>query len=469
MKVLLIQPPVPPPQIWHAWQMWYPSPSRPPLGLAYLAATLEQHGFKVRIIDAFVHKYGWEKLATEIKGYSPNIVGITCTTFTRFEGFKTAKLVKEILPDALVVMGGPHVSFTAEDTLQNIPEIDVVVRGEGELTLLELTKAFNDGRDFKDIKGISFRTRDGSIVHNEARPFIENLDLLPWPARHLLPMSEYGLTIPFTKTKATTVLTSRGCPIGCIFCSSSAYWGKRVRYRTVKNVVDEIEEVMEKYKLKGIYFEDDVFTINRKRVIELCNEIRKRKTDILWCCEARADNLDQELLSHMKTAGCAAISIGVETCAQKILKNVKKMITIQQVINAVKMAKKAGIKVHLFFMYGLPGESYKDLVSTIRFQYELEPDSASWSFTTIYPGTELEQIARFQGIIPPNFSWARTADSMRVYHYVPPGVSKEMIIKARRIALRSLYFDPKFLIRRVLALRRLNQIIDFIKLMALRE
>ncbi len=378
----------------------------PPLGLAWIAAVLEKNNVSVRIIDALAERKDLENVAHEVEGYRPDIVGITCVTHTRHEVFRTANIIKETCPDATIVIGGPHVTFTAEDSLRNVHSVDVIVRGEGEVTFLELLRALEAGTDLTKVKGISFRNRE-NIIHNPPRPFMEDLDSLPFPARHLLPMGKYDFKIPLTKVRATNVLGSRGCPMGCIYCSTSTMWGKRIRMRSPSNILDEIEQIVEEYGIKGIYFFDDTFTFHKRRTIEICDEIMRRGLDLTWFCESRVDVVDYELLTKMKEAGCKIISFGIESGSQRMLDTIKKKASVEQSINAINLCKKVGIKSKAFFMYSLPGELPQDIEATTRLALDLSPDISVSGMCDIRPGTELEDIAKEKNIIPDEFSWAK--------------------------------------------------------------
>lgn len=421
MKITLIFPP----------SIYQTKQTMPPLGIAWLAAVLRENGFKdVFLIDSVVNKYSNEKIIGLLKKQDPDIIGLSFGTQNRFYAFDSIRLIKKNFPKVPIVVGGPHPTLTADDTLKNIPEIDIVVRGEGEYSFLDLIKTLSKKQDPKDVKGISFRNKKGQIIHNSNREPIQNLDTLPLPARDLLPIDKYQQKIPLSNKTCTSMITSRGCPYNCIYCSTSEQWGHKIRHRSAKNVVNEIEYLMKNYKLDGVGFFDDVFTIDKKRVIEICQEIIKRKLNIYWWCEARANTIDKEVIKWMKKAGCEHISLGIESASNRILKNIKKAITVEQGIEAVKIIKQASIKLKVFFMHGLPGETYQDIKKTVflsrYLEYKLGADGATQSLTVIYPGTELERIAKEQGILDKNFSWSKYYEEKR--YYPPLDACKNMPI-----------------------------------------
>jgi len=410
MKISLIFPP----------SLYQTKQTMPPLGIAWIGAVLRENGFRdVSLIDSVVNKYSNEKVVELLKKEDPDVIGLSFGTQNRFYAFDLARLIKKNFPKIPIVVGGPHPTLTADDILQNIPEIDIVVRGEGEYSFLDLVKTINKKGNLEDVKGISFRDKRGKILHNLNREVIQDLDKLPIPARDLLPINNYQQKIPLSDKICTSILTSRGCPYNCVYCSTSEQWGHRIRHRSTKNVVDEIEHLMNAYKLDGIGFFDDVFTMDKKRVIEICKEIIKRKLNIYWWCEARANTIDKEIVSWMKRAGCEHISMAIESGSNRILENIKKAITVEQGIEAVKIIKQAGIKLKVFFMYGLPGETYNDIKKTVflskYLEYKFKVDEITQSLTVIYPGTALEKIAKQASILPKDFSWSNPYKEERSY------------------------------------------------------
>ena len=410
MKISLVFPP----------SIYQTKQTMPPLGIAWLAAVLRENQFKdVFLIDSVINKYSNEKIIELLKNQGPDIIGLSFGTQSRLYAFDLIRLIKKDFPSIPIVVGGPHPTLTANDLLQNIPEIDIVVRGEGEYSFLNLIKTIDKRGDLRNVKGISFRNEKGQIVHNLNREPISDLDSLPLPARDLLPIDDYRQTIPLSDKICTSMITSRGCPYNCVYCSTSEQWGHKIRQRSPKNVVDEIEYLMKTYKLDGVGFFDDVFTMDKKRVIQICQEIIRRKLNIYWWCEARANTIDREMVEWMKKAGCEHISMAIESGSNKILKNIKKAITVEQGIEAAKLIKKAGIKLKVFFMHGLPGETYQDIKKTVflsrYLEYKIGVDEATQSLTVVYPGTELEQLAKKLGTLPKDFSWSKYYKEERSY------------------------------------------------------
>jgi len=403
----------------------------PPIGIAYVAAVLErQH--KVSIIDSPTE--GWRNLeqidetnyriglankeiADRIERLSPDIVEINIP----FSGwskaaFEVASVAKSVDKDIITVLDGLHPSARPVECLSN-PNIDFVVRGEAEYTMLELVGALEQGitEDLKKIEGIGF-TKNGKTVITPPRPEIQDLDALPFPARHLLPMNIYFDAVKENPIRGkiskryTIMMTSRGCPHECIFCSNHIVMGKTWRGRSPENVVDEIEQVVNTYSIKQIDFFDDNMTLIKKRVENICDLIVERGLDIDWYVPTgvRADTLDEELLRKMKVSGCKGIRVAPESGVQRVVNQIiKKNLALEDVEKAVVLAKKVGIKVGVFFILGLIGETKEDMKETIKYAYKLKKlgaNSFQFSIATPLYGTELYEQAKRGGFLREGFS-----------------------------------------------------------------
>jgi len=372
MKVAIIAPPYP-----------LEEAPAPPLGVSYVAAAFEAAGCQVRIIDYIVSRYTPEKLEAELDAFEPDIVGATSVTMNFPVAADIMRTAKGYRPSILTVMGGPHVSFDAAGTLQTYPEIDLLVLGEGERTIMELVSHIANRSRWPDIKGLAFR-QGGKITVTEPRELIENLDSIPLPARHLLPLSRYrALGFP------VSIITSRGCPNACIFCQGRRMVGKRVRYRKVAYVMDEIEQILS-YGISRINVADDLFTSNKARVREVCEQIRARGLDFKWSAFARVNTVDRETLEIMRDAGCDSISFGIESGNPEMLRRVRKGITLEQARKAVDLCKEVGIFVHASFMVGLPGESPESLRDTQEFSKSLGI-AYGYHFLSPFPGTDVRE------------------------------------------------------------------------------
>lgn len=385
MKILLVNPPN-----WVEGRkpLGQVNLSTIPLGLGYIAAVLEKSQFSVSILDMSVSDMTCEELEKKLAVTKPDIVGITSMTCSFKNALKVAKSIKHWNPSSLVVMGGVHATFMHEEILRAYPEVDMVVRYEGELTMKEAVEAIDKGKKLDGVKGLTYRDKD-KIISNPLRVPIENLDELPYPAHHLLQPSveEY---IGSYGVRNFPMITTRGCPFGCIYCSTMAFHGQKYRTRSIQNILDELAYLIKKYKVNNISFVDDNFTMQNSRVQNLCQEIKNRKLSIEWGCSARVDQVSEDLLRTMKEAGCNDIFFGIESASQRVLNMVHKRFSIRQAKDAVKKAEKLGIRTHCSFIIGLPGESAKSLKGMIDFIDETRPTGRVLpNVLEVLPGTEL--------------------------------------------------------------------------------
>lgn len=409
MKVQLIIPPG-----GYFAERWSKGSTMPPLGLLYIAAVLEKEGIDVRIVPADMKGMGWGDIKKDIVIYRPDIIGITSTTENRFQSFKLIRLAKKTFPQAMVIMGGPHASMAAEDCLAQIPELDLVVRGEGEETMIELCRWYQEGKDpeaLDPVAGISYR-KDGRVKSNPARPLIKDLDNLPFPAFHLVSFEDYHFTFPVPghgDLPAVNIMSSRGCPFKCNFCATPINWGRHVRMRSPENVIDEIEGLIERYGIKVIFFFDDTFNVNSKRVEKICDLIIERNLDIFWKCDVRIDLIDLPLLKKMKQAGLFHLSFGLEAASERIRNEViDKKVDIEDFHNLVKWCQELDIIPNVFFIYSHPTETWEEALETIKIIERYgEGIEASIAILHIYPGTPLEKMARENGVLPEDFTWVK--------------------------------------------------------------
>nr|MDO8076668.1 radical SAM protein [Candidatus Freyarchaeota archaeon] len=364
-----------------------------PLGLTYLAAVLEDRGFEVDILDMVVYKFSRETIIEKIKKYKPDIVGAGSVTMNYPHAKRILKLAKD--EGATTIIGGPHATFADKEVLAEAPWIDIVVRREGEYTLLDIVK----GRDLKDIKGITYR-EDGEIIRNPDRELLMNLDELPFPARHLIPLSKY-----IAYKTGCSMITGRGCPNRCIFCVGPKMTSRRMRFRNPKLCVDEMEEILD-YGFDEIVVEDDTFTINKKHVFAICDEIISRGLKFKWSANARVNTVTKEMLEKMYEAGCIFIQYGVESGNQEILNTSKKGITLEQVREAVRIAKEVGMGVLSSFIIGLPGETKETIKETMEFAESLGT-YYGYHVLAPFPGTEVRERADELGVKILTDNWLR--------------------------------------------------------------
>lgn len=421
----------------------------PPLGLAYIASTLQELNHDVAIIDSQALNLTVKELKNEIIKYRPDVVGITCMTATLKGALEAAKITKEIDPEIKTVVGGPHLFNFPKETL-SYEFVDFGVAGEGEIVMPELLSTLEGDLHCEKIDGLVYR-KNGDIRYSPATRFVKDLDTLPFPARELLPNHKYFSILagnPFT-----TMITSRGCPFRCGYCAKKPI-DKHLRYRSIKNVIDEIEYCQEKWNFETIWFYDDTFTMNRKRTVEFCNEIISRGLQFKWETPTRVDRVDFDLLKLMKKAGCKRLRYGVESGDQRILDKMKKDITLEYVRKAIISSKKAGIESFCFFMIGYPGETEAEIKKTINFSIELDANWAMFSNVTPYPFTELYDMALETGLLKDKDYWEKFAlgkTNERVPYDFPD------MDKWVKKAYHKFYFRPKVVYRTLLSIRDYKQ------------
>lgn len=452
-KIVLIEPPIPKEK--EAGSLKEVINILPSLSLGYLAAVLEKNNFDVQIIDARVLNLDNQELINKLKEIKPTIVGVTSTVLTISTVIEICKTLKREL-NSLVIIGGPHLSSLPRETMK-YNCFDVGVIGEGEYTFLEIAQK----KQFKDINGICY-FKNKKLIFTKPREYIKNLDELPFPARHLYPPLKKYNPVPasYKKFPLAHIFTSRGCPHQCTFCDRTTF-GEKFRIRSPNNVVDEIEECLTKYNAKEIKFFDDAFTINKKRVMEICDEIIKRKLKFPWSCLTRVDHVSIELLKKMRQAGCWQVSYGLESGSQRILDSMKKGITIEQSRNAVKWAKEAKLNVRAFFILGFPGENLETINETIKFSKELNIDIASFYTITPYPGNELFQTIKKEGKLKhTNYDNYALLIDMKTTKlaYIPEDITEEQLKKAISRAYKEFFLRPSYIFKQIFTIRSLEDI-----------
>lgn len=398
-------------------ERWSKGSTMPPLGILSIAAVLELEGIPVEVVPADVRGMGWKEIARAIRRFEPDLIGVTTTTENRFQSFDLIRLAKRTRPSALTILGGPHASMAAEDTLAHLPELDIAVRGEGERTMIELCRALEGGLDAERAAAVPgcVTRRGGRIVAAPPRAPIEDLDALPFPAFHLVPFEKYNFVIDVPgrgPLPAVNVMTSRGCPFNCNFCATPVNWGRHVRMRSPENVVAEIEALVARYGSKVIFFYDDTFNANPKRVERICDLLIERKLGVVWRAEVRLDLIDKPLLAKMKAAGLFHISFGLEAGSERVRNEVVgKKIDVADFHNLVRWCEELGVIPNAFFIFSHPTETWEEARETIRI-VEAYKDrvEATVAILHVYPGTPLEAIAKGIGVLPGDFSWAKRHD-----------------------------------------------------------
>jgi anaerobic magnesium-protoporphyrin IX monomethyl ester cyclase len=370
---------------------WYLGKRLPPIGLMYIAAALEKAGFEVQMLDNYLMKKSANEIKQLVKNLNPKIVGITCGSATYARCVETAKAIKEVSPNCKIIVGGWHASYVPDSLLAN-QEIDYVVMGEGERAITQLATCIINGNEpaAMSIAGVACR-HQGTNIKNPPK-FIENMDEIPYPARHLLPLELYDRTIEYLNVEPADVMSiSRGCVFNCGFCETRKLWGNICRAFSPQRVIDEIQDLQSKYGTKGLYFINDNFTLRKKETIELCNLMIKNKLDLEWVCDTRVDLVNQELLETMSKAGCKTIWFGVESGSQKILQRIGRNTTLEQIESAFRLCRKNGIQTACSFMLGVPDETLKDMEASLKFAKKLNPDWCLFNIFIANPDSKLYQ------------------------------------------------------------------------------
>ena len=430
-RVTLVNPPYPVGSHQH--------PPFMPLGIGYLGAVLYKNHFDVNVIDCQAQKISYQQFKEEIGKVKPDIVGVTCTTLTYKSALKIIKIAKEVWPGCITAVGGPHVTFWDDKALQEEPALDVVVRREGEETMLELAQRVENGEPYTDLIGTTCRN-GAETVRNADRSFLEDLDSLPFPALHLWQHTEnlrkYG-TIPYP------VMTSRGCVYWCNFCTAVRMFGRRYRMRSPKNVVDELEYLHRNYYATQFTFYDDAFTVDQPRTAEICDEILRRGLKIKWDCETRVDMVSKELFVKMREAGCIAVWFGVESGSKKLLTSMGKGFSLTQTRRAFKWAKEAGLMTVAGVILGFPGETKESAWETIRFVKELNPNDVGFYIATPYPGTPMYEEVKANGSLKiTDFNKYDTATPT----FEIPNMTMQELTEIREQAFQSFYLSPAYFV-----------------------
>jgi len=385
----------------------------PHYSLEYIKFYLMDHGYDAEIIDCSHYGPGLEGVIAKLMEDEKPVIGITAYTRERFAAYDLIRRIRNDIPDSLIVVGGRHFTYLADEALKNLPEIDIVVRGEGEITFKEICDSVYNKISINKISGISFR-KEGAIIHNPERPLEHNLDLFRcFDKDHLPDPRKYSITAKLSKIgggkrqgvmRGFIVFTSRGCPSRCAFCSLTV---AKVRFRSIDNVLNEIEEKIKITGVRGVIFKDPSLTAVKKHVKELCEKIIERDLNIRWVCYSRVD-IDLELLTLMKKAGLAGVETALESGSPRVLKAVKKRIDIDQFQRFCIEAYNMGIQVYVFCMVSLPDEKLEDVDMTISLIKKLSKyiySAPALQATRILPDAALYNIAKERKVLPDDFDW----------------------------------------------------------------
>jgi radical SAM superfamily enzyme YgiQ (UPF0313 family) len=424
-----------------------------PLGTLYVASSLLKAGHDVKFLNgAFMNH---DEIMKEISAYRPGFAGIYSTAFGWKKAIFTASEIRKRIPEAFIAVGGPYPVAMQGECLAGSPDIDAVVTGEGEITVVEMLERLEEKKGLEGVNGVVYR-KGREVIKNPPRPLIQDIDSLPFPARELLGNIKDHIPPPATykKKPVAVMITARGCNRRCIFCFQLDRDRKSgIRYRSVENVMEEIEHCLDQ-GYREIKFIDDTLAADYDRAMAIAGEIKARGFKVTWFASACVHQVDRPLLKAFKDAGCWAILLGAESGVQKNLNAVRKGITLEQIKEAVRAAKAAGLTVYTPFIFGIPGETFEEGLKTIDFACEVNPDIANFHALTPFPGTEIyENIERYG-----TMSEELTDFTYQGAAFVPYTMKREQISELRQIAFRRFYSRPSYILRRLCALRNMNDI-----------
>jgi len=419
-----------------------------PIYLSYLVAIVRESGYQVSFLDAILEELSIEKFAERVKEIGPDIVVLECSTPSINFDLQSAAAIKKAFPSTRTVLIGSHPTVYHREIMAENPLVDAICRGEFDYTVRDLVRAQAEGKDWSGISGLTWR-RDGEVQVNPDRPVIENLDEIPFPARDLVDSPNYRQGT-FRGKHPTTVITSRGCPFHCIYCLwPSTLYGHNFRARSAENVVDELEECVNKYGVDEVYFDDDSMALDRERMLKICRLIVERGVKFEWISQCRVDSMDEEVLRAMKKAGCRYIRFGVESGSPRMLKLMKKGITTEKAMEAFRLARKVGIRTRAFFLFGLPGETEETVRETIEFAKKIKPGSAQFAVAIPHPGTELFKTTTENGWIRYD-NWEDFSSCLGMIE--TPEFPLEAAEQARVRAYKKFYFRPAYIIQTALSI-----------------
>ena len=461
MKIILVAPPNKSPLVGNNPAIIDQERGKnPPLGLLYIASMIKNSGLHdLEVLDCNAQDIDYKRLNNHFNnGY--DVLGVTVTSFTLIDALKTIAIYKKTNPQGKVIVGGPHVAIYHAEIIK-FDNIDIAVKKEGEFIINKILDVIFTPSELKNIPGIVYK-KDNKITDTGEAEYIKNLDILPIPDRSLLPYKSY-FSLLGSQTYSTTIFTSRGCPFNCAFCDRPAL-GKAFRAHSADYVVKEIEECV-KLGIKEFLFYDDTFTINRNRVIDICNTIIEKKIIISFDIRARVDTVDEQILRLLKKAGCQAVHFGVESGTDRILKRLNKGITIKKVKKAFAAAKQVKMNTLAYFMVGCPGETHDDINKTLALAKELNPDYVHVTIFTPFPATILYKEALYKQIIKKDV-WQEFAQNPSILFHPPiweEGFTKETLGEIIKKFYKQFYLRPSYILKRIIKIRSFSELFRHVK------
>ncbi len=427
-------------------------PPLAPLDLMYFASIARDVGFEPIIRDYSYPVSSYDDFTIDLKKIAPKYILVNVATPTLENDLMSLRIAKEVFGDSITTIAkGAHFSFLAKQVLQSHDFIDIAICGEGELTLKEILQ----GSPLSEIKGICYRD-DYEIVENQRRPFNENLDDLPYPARDLIDNSLY--IRPDNNKKQAVIKVSRGCPYHCFFCLATPLNGRIVRKRSAENIIGEIRECVEKYGINNFIFWSDIFNLDKEWTRDLCRKIIESGLKITFSTNTRADSADMETIMLMKKAGCRLVSIGVESGSQYMLDKMGKKITLSQIVNTVKAFKKSGIQIYAYYVIGLPWETKETIKDTLNFAKKLNTDYVSFYTATALVGTTFYDYVENSSLGELDYSHPYYFPTVRTHE-----LSSQEVFEYHKKMVREYYLRPLYILKMLLKIRSFAQLSNYIK------
>lgn len=481
LKTLVLQPPISDELMWGRFKKG--SGYVPPLGIMYIASYMETHGFYCDVLDSLVERYKLSDLKNHLMKNKYEIIGITCMTNSALDAYAACKLAREISPGSLIVLGGVHPTALPEITVREASDADLIIIGEGEQTFVDLATCLLEGKDYHSVHGIAYwSNEEKKVKYTQPRVTVPDLNSLPFPAYHKVPMYKYIPHVTqYIDLPNYPVVLQRGCPYQCTYCDHGAVLGKKIRSLSVERAVENVRFLVREYGAKGIYFLDSVFTVRRDFIMGFVKALQKQDFKISFACNARADQLDYELLSEMKKAGCWMIQIGIESGNIKSLELIKKAsysaafkpdpndpegkpYLLNKYEQEIRNCQKLGIQVMASYILGLPGETVEDVENTIRFAKKLATETALFFLPVPYPGSYLLEQAKQDGGLREDVTWK---DYSCVDYsnpvYVNPRIGKEKMQQLLSKAFSEYYRNPSVIWRNFKKITQPKDIVKYIK------
>lgn len=447
MKILIINPPafdnvkiVREGRCMQRQEAW--GTSWAPLTLALIAAILRDAGFVVDIKDCSNDGISFARLKNMIRDFKPALIVANTSTPSITSDLKVADIAKEADKDIKTVFFGIHVTALPETVFKENPNVEFIASGEPEYTIRDLALALRDSRPINEVKGLVYKKGD-KVVYNEKRPFIENLDEMPFPAWDLVDVGGYRL--PLTNRPFLLILTGRACPNPCKFCAASTFYGSRTRLRSWRKIVDEIKYVRQRYKVNDFLFWAENGIANKEQMYQICRGLAKEAPGVKWVCNGRVDLIDEDLLKAMKDAGCWMIGYGLESGSQKMLDLMRKNVTIKDIERAIKLTKAAGIEVTTHVIVGYPGETKKDILNTSKLVNKLAPDYIQVYCCVPFPGSQLYDEAIKSGWLEDGGDWSMYEQNFSILNTTQ--LTSKDVMKLRKKVVKKFYINPRRILK----------------------